>query len=126
MNDGPDERLEKALDLLASAAEDELTVKQAVKRLESISASPRFIRTALEKAEMRGIIDRDADRVFIQESSRGIESLESNIVTKEGEFKCQRCDRRLTTGYFIVFEHRQHGPFGSTCIRHVTGREAEE
>jgi hypothetical protein len=45
------------------------------------------------------------------------------VVSKEGEFTCRRCGASLSTGYFMRLEAGEHGPFGSSCIRTVTGRE---
>jgi hypothetical protein len=45
------------------------------------------------------------------------------VVTKEGEFTCRRCGAGLSTGYFMKLDAGEHGPFGSSCIRKVTGRE---
>lgn len=125
MSDDPEDRIEAGLDLLASASEDELTVKEAIDRLETISEAPSYNRQVLERAEMRGLIERDGTAIILQGSNRGIGTLESNIVTKDGHFECSKCGRSLSTGYFIDLEHREVGPFGSTCIRKVTGREDE-
>ncbi|MFB6310755.1 MAG: DUF5830 family protein, partial [Salinirussus sp.] len=48
---------------------------------------------------------------------------ERDVVRMEGEFTCQRCGASLSTGHFIVFDTGELGPFGSQCIRRVTGRD---
>ena len=56
-------------------------------------------------------------------TSHNYVSFESDVTTKEGKFTCQRCGAGISTGYFIEFDAAEHGPFGSSCIRKVTGRE---
>jgi len=50
-------------------------------------------------------------------------SFESDVVVKEGEFSCQRCGAGISEGHFVQFDADEMGPFGSTCIRKVLGRE---
>jgi hypothetical protein len=47
---------------------------------------------------------------------------ERDVVEREGDFTCERCGASLSTGHFIVFGSGEVGPFGSECIRKVTGR----
>jgi hypothetical protein len=113
--------VELGLDLLASLEHDELDVAAAIDRIETISTDPNVQREILDTAERRGIIDREDGR--ISPRSHNYVSFGSDVVRKEGEFTCRRCGTEITTGYFIRFDAGEHGPFGSSCIRKVTGRE---
>lgn len=101
--------------------EGELTVAEAVDRIETITTEPRLTRRILDEAEARGAISREAG--VITPSAGSFVRFESEIVRKEGEFTCRRCGAELSTGHFIRFESGELGPFGSSCIRKVTGRD---
>lgn len=116
-----EERIALGLDLLAAFEDAELTVAEAMDRLETVTTNPRTTREILERAEAEGIIERDGGTV--RPKGGGYVSFESEVVQKEGEFSCRRCGASLSTGYFIQFDSAEHGPFGSSCIRKVTGRE---
>lgn len=115
------DRVALGVELLSKLEDPELTVAEAIDRLESITTNPRTTRQILEEAEKQGIIERDAG--LVQTKSEAYVAFESEVVTKEGEFSCRRCGASLTTGYFIEMDAGEHGPFGSSCIRKVTGRE---
>lgn len=113
--------MELGVELLAKLEDPELSVAEAIDRLESITTNPRTTRQILEAAEERGVIEREGGEV--RPKSDAYVRFESEVVTKEGEFSCRRCGTSLTTGYFIKMDAGEHGPFGSSCIRKVTGRE---
>jgi CRISPR/Cas system-associated protein Cas10 (large subunit of type III CRISPR-Cas system) len=125
--DGPGEDaddadpLEVALALLERLEHAELSVKETMDRIEAITEEPTLQRQILEEAERRGIIDRDGPVVYPQGAA--FVRFESDVITKEGEFSCERCGADLSTGYFIDLDPGEVGPYGSTCIRKVTGRE---
>lgn len=121
MSDTEPDPVELGVDLLAKFEDQELSVATAIDRLEAITTHPRTTRTILETAADRGIIEREGSRI----RPLGGEYLhfESEVVTKEGEFTCRRCGTGLSTGYFIRLDAGEIGPYGSTCIRTVTGRE---
>ncbi|MXR51410.1 MarR family transcriptional regulator [Halovenus sp. WSH3] len=98
-----------------------MPLSDAVDRIETITSDPAITREILDTAEMRGIIDR-GDGV-IHTNSGSVLSFEADVVEREGEFTCRRCGADISTGYFVTFEAGEHGPFGSSCIRKVTGRE---
>ncbi len=116
-----DDRVELGVELLAHLEHAELSLAAAVDRIETVTSDPAVTREILETAERRGIIDRDGDTVV--PTTGDYLSLDGDVVSKEGEFTCQRCNAGITTGYFIEFDAGEHGPFGSSCIRKVTGRE---
>lgn len=116
-----DDRVELGLELLAHLEHAELSLADAVDRIETVTKDPAVTREILETAERRGIIDREGDTVV--PTSGDYLSFEGDVVEREGEFTCQRCGAGITTGYFIEFDAGDHGPFGSSCIRKVTGRE---
>lgn len=113
--------VELGLDLLASLEDETLSVAEALDRIETVTTDPAIQREILDTAEVRGIIDRE-DGV-VSPRSHDYVSFEADVVTKEGEFSCRRCGAGLSTGYFIQFDAGEHGPFGSSCIRKVTGRD---
>ena len=109
------------VELLAHLEHERLSLADAVDRIETITTDPALTREILDTAVARGLIDRE-DGV-IRPRSGSFVSLEGDVVSREGEFTCRRCGAALTTGYFIRFDAAEHGPFGSSCIRKVTGRD---
>ena len=116
-----DDPVELGVQLLARLEHAELPLPEVLDRIETISTHPETTRAILEEAERRGHIDRDGDTVA-PVSGRFL-SFESEVVSREGEFECRRCGASISTGYFMKLEAGEHGPFGSSCIRKVTGRE---
>lgn len=115
------ETVELGVELLAHLEHDELTLKQALDRIETLTTDPAVTREILDTAELRGIIDRDGG--IIRPTSGQFVSFGADVRRREGEFTCRRCGKNITTGHFVVFDAGEHGPFGSSCIRKVTGRE---
>ncbi|MGM0590198.1 MAG: DUF5830 family protein [Halobacteriota archaeon] len=116
------DRLELAVDLLAHLEDDELSLSEVVDRIETVTTDPTLTREILDEAELRGIIERDGARIRTRRGGTFVR-FESQVTTREGEFACRRCGASLSTGHFIQFESGELGPFGSSCIRKVTGRE---
>ena len=116
-----DDTVELGVELLDALEHEELSLAAAVDRIETVTGEPALTREILETAERRGVIEREGDTVV--PTTRNYVSFESDVVTKEGEFTCRRCGAGLSTGHFVRFESGEHGPFGSSCIRKVTGRE---
>ncbi|WP_339103373.1 DUF5830 family protein [Haloterrigena salinisoli] len=119
--DASDDRVERGLALLERLEHDSLALADVVDRIETVTSDPTVTRTILDEAELRGIIEREDG--IVRPKSRQYVSFESDVITKEGEFSCQRCGSGLSTGYFIDLDAGELGPFGSSCIRKVTGRE---
>lgn len=117
-----DERVELALDLLAVLERDDLPLSAVVDRIETVTTDPTLVRTILDEAELRGIIERDAGRVRMQRTG-GFVRFERQVVEREGDFDCRRCGASLSTGHFVQFESGELGPFGSSCVRTVLGRD---
>ena len=115
------ERIELGVELLAHLEEESLSVKEAVDRVETVTSDPAVTREILDTAEMRGIIERSEG--IVRPQSHSYVSFESDVVSREGEFTCKRCGADISTGYFVNFDAGEHGPFGSSCIRKVSGRE---
>ena len=113
--------VELGIELVEKLEYDRLPLAAVLDRIETITTDPHVTRSILEEAERRGIIERDGDVVHVR--SRGFIRFESEVVTKDGEFSCRRCGTGLSTGYFIQLEAGELGPFGSSCIRRVTGRD---
>ena len=116
-----DDPVELGVQLLERLEHESLALPDVIDRIETVTTDPETTRRILETAERRGVIDREAGRVRPDRSS--FLSFEAEVVTKEGEFTCRRCGASLSTGYFMRLEAGEHGPFGSSCIRKVTGRE---
>ena len=117
-----DERVELGVELLAHLEHDELPLSEAMDRIETVTTDPHLVREILDTAEMRGYIDRE-DGIVRPTSGGTYVSFQSEVRKRDGEFTCQRCGTDISTGHFIQFETGEHGPFGSSCIRKVTGRE---
>ena len=113
--------VELGVELLAKLDHDSLDLAAAVDRIETITTDPAVTRRVLDEAERRGVIEREGGAIT---PTRGeFVRFRSDVVTKEGEFTCRRCGTGLSTGYFVRFDAGELGPFGSSCIRKVTGRE---
>ena len=116
-----DDRVARAIDLLAHLEHESLPLAAVVDRIELVTTDPHRIRTVLDEADRRGLIDREDG--IVRPKSRQFVRFGEQVVSREGEFSCERCGSSLGTGYFIVFDSGEVGPFGSSCIRKVTGRE---
>ena len=116
-----DDRVELGVELLAHLEHEQLSVKEAIDRIETITTDPHLTREILDTAEMRGIIEREEG--IVRPTGGSYVSFESDVIRREGEFTCRRCGTDISTGHFVQFEAGEHGPFGSSCIRKVTGRE---
>jgi len=114
------------LDLVRSLEDDELTLPELVDRIEeAVGDAPAVTREVIDRAEDEGVLEREGgegEPRFSVESTTGVDP-EDDVVSKQGEFDCARCGRSVTTGYFVRFDDGDVGPYGSTCVRKVTGRE---
>lgn len=119
--DATDERVERGLALLERLEHESLPLPEVVDRIEMVTSDPTVTRTILDEAELRGIVDREDG--IVRPKSRQYVSFDRDVITKEGEFSCRRCGSGLSTGYFIDLDAGELGPFGSSCIRKVTGRD---
>ena len=117
-----DDRIALALDLLAHLETDELPLSEVVDRIETVTTDPALTREILDTAELRGIIERDGARVQTRRGGTFVR-FESQVVVREGDFDCQRCGTGLSTGHFVRFDAGELGPFGSSCVRKVLGRD---
>ncbi len=116
-----DDRVRLGLALLERLEHDEVPLAEVVDRLETVTSDHTAIRTILDEATRRGILER-AEGV-VRPTSGCYVRFDEDVITKKGEFSCRRCGSGLSTGYFISLEAGELGPFGSSCIRKVTGRE---
>lgn len=116
-----DERVERGVALLERLEHESLPLPEVVDRVEAVTTDPTAVRTILDEAELRGVIEREDG--IVRPSSRQYLRFDRDVVSKDGEFTCRRCGAALSTGYFMDLEAGEIGPFGSTCIRKVTGRE---
>ncbi|MFB6173437.1 MAG: DUF5830 family protein [Halobacteriales archaeon] len=113
--------VELGVELLAKAEDEELPLADAVDRIEAITTDPTVTRRILDAAERRGVIEREDGIITPQRGA--FVRYASEVVAREGEFACRRCGADLSTGHFVRLESGELGPFGSTCIRTVTGRD---
>ena len=113
--------VELGVQLLARLEDPELPLSAVIDRIETVTTHPETTRAILEEAERRGHIARDGETVTT--AGGRFLSFDSEVVARDGDFECRRCGAGLSTGYFMRLEAGEHGPFGSSCIRKVTGRE---
>ena len=116
-----EETVELGVSLLAHLETDECSLADAIDRIETVTTDPALTREILDRAELRGHIAREDGTVRIRSGS--FVRFERDVVKRTGEFTCRRCGASISTGHFIRFDAGEHGPFGSSCIRKVTGRE---
>jgi hypothetical protein len=109
------------VELLSKLEHSELTVAEAVDRIETVTTHPATTRKILDEAEKRGVIEREDG--ILKPKGGGYVSFQSEVVTKEGDFSCRRCGASISEGYFIKLDAGEHGAFGPECIRKVTGRD---
>jgi hypothetical protein len=117
-----EERVELGVDLLAHLELAEASLAEVVDRVETVTTNPALTREILDAAEARGVIERDGARIRTRTGGTFVR-FESQVVRRRGEFDCRRCGASLSTGHFVRFESGELGPFGSSCVRKVTGRE---
>ena len=117
----PEDPVEMGVELLSKLEFGSLSVAAAIDRIETVTTHPRTTREILEEAERRGVIERESGEVYPQ--GGGYVSFQSEVFTKEGEFSCRRCGTSITEGHFVRLDSGELGPFGSSCVRKVTGRE---
>ena len=115
------EKVELGVELLEKLEFRSLPLPAVLDRIETVTTDPATQRRILEVADERGVVERDGERV--RPTPGSFVRFESEVVTKEGEFACRRCGASLSTGHFIRLDAGELGPFGSSCIRKVTGRE---
>ena len=115
-------KIELGVDLLAHLETDDLDLATAIDRLETVTTNPTLTREILDTADKRGIIDRADGRIRTRRGGTFVR-FESQVIVREGDYECRRCGSGLSTGHFIEFESGELGPFGSSCIRKVVGRE---
>lgn len=113
--------IERGIALLELLEHDELSLAAVLDRIELVTSDPRLQRAIIDRAKEEGIIKQEDDRVTPQSPS--FLRFQADVRSKEGEFTCRRCGSKLSTGYFMMLEESEFGPFGSSCIRKVTGRE---
>jgi predicted methyltransferase len=118
-----DDRVELALDLLAALEHDALPLSATVDRIETVTTDPTLVRAILDEAELRGLIERDDGRVRMRREGGSFVRFERQVVEREGDLDCRRCGAPLSTGHFVQFESGELGPFGSSCVRKVLGRD---
>jgi hypothetical protein len=111
-----------ALSLLAHLEHGELSVKEAMDRIELVTTVPDKQRAILDLAVERGIVEREGGTIVPVATGTYV-SFQRDVVVKEGDFACRRCGTALSSGHFVRLEDGELGPFGSTCIRTVLGRE---
>jgi hypothetical protein len=114
-------QVELGVELIERLEHGSLALSELIDRVETVTSDPATTRRILDVAEIRGIIDREDGVVSI--AGGNFLSFQSEVVRREGEFSCRRCGASLTTGHFMRLEAGELGPFGSSCIRKVTGRE---
>lgn len=122
MSDDEPDPVALGVELLAHLEHESLSVADAMDRIETVTTNPGVQREILDTAAMRGVIDREGG--LVRPTSGGsYVSFEGDVVVREGDFACERCGAAISTGHFVQFDGGELGPFGSTCVRKVLGRE---
>ena len=116
------ETVELGVELLAHLETEELDLAAVIDRLETVTTNPTLTREILDTADKRGVIDREGGRLRTRRGGTFVR-FESQVVVREGEFECRRCGTGVSNGHFVTFESGELGPFGSSCIKKVLGRE---
>jgi hypothetical protein len=119
---GRRETVELGCALIEHVECDELALSDLVDRIETVTTDPALTREILDAAEVRGLIDRDGARIHTRTGGTFVR-FDSQVVRREGDFECRRCGASLSTGHFVQFDAGELGPFGSSCVRKVLGRE---
>ncbi|MFC6973844.1 DUF5830 family protein [Halomicroarcula sp. GCM10025709] len=114
--------VELGVELLAHLEDAELSVADAIDRIETVTTNPQLQREILDTAVMREIVDREGGLVRPRSQGTYV-NFDADVVVREGSFSCERCGASIGTGHFVQFDGGELGPFGSTCIRKVLGRE---
>lgn len=117
-----DDEIDLALSLLAHLEHGELSVKEAMDRIELVTTAPERQREVLDRAVEEGIVEREGGTIRPTATGTFVR-FKRDVVVKEGDFSCRRCGTGLSSGHFVQFDGGELGPFGSTCIRKVLGRE---
>lgn len=117
------EKRELGVELLAHLEHEELPLPEAVDRIETVTTDPSLVREVLDTAEKRGVVEREEARLRIRRGGTHV-SYGSQVIAREGEFDCKRCGASISTGHFVRLDAGGLGPFGSSCVRKVTGRDA--
>jgi hypothetical protein len=122
VSDSEADPVELGVELLAHLEHESLSVAEAIDRIETVTTTPAVQREILDTAVMRGVIDRE-DGLVRPTSGGTYVSFDADVVVREGDFSCARCGASISTGHFVQFDGGELGPFGSTCVRKVLGRE---
>lgn len=121
--DDPDP-VELGVALLSRLEHAELSVADALDRIEAVTTTPETQRAILETAQERGVVERDGATLRpARGTGAGYVSFESEVVVRHGEFTCQRCGADIGEGHFVRLDPGEVGPYGSSCIKKVVGRE---
>ena len=111
-----DPRIIQAVQLLSMVKGKELSVKEAVEIIESITKVPELIRAALDRAEKEGLIKRKKGKLILKFSEANF-GFEGRITRAKCVDNCRRCGRRITNCHYILLSDSEIGPFGSECIK---------
>jgi len=87
--------IERGVALLRVLEQEELPLDEVVDRLEAVTVHPRKTREILREATERGVISRDRDQAAVRPLGDVSLNFESDVVSREGEFACQRCGESL-------------------------------
>lgn len=125
-SDSDPDPVELGVALLSRLEHAELSVADALDRIEAITTVPDLQRSILETAEARGVVERNGDTLRpTGGSGPGATHVrfERDVIVRHGEFTCQRCGADVGEGHFVRLDPGEVGPYGSSCVRTVVGRD---
>lgn len=115
--------IDRGIEVVAALAPAEPSVADVVDVLEAVVDGPDAIRTVLDRAVSEGMIERDGAQIQLGRHVAPTDQ-RARVIRRDGEHECRRCGRTVNTGHFVrVGESEEIGPYGSTCVRRITGRE---
>ncbi len=119
----PATRVELGVNLLGCIEDEELSLSDAVDRIETVTTDPLLTREILDTAVMHDVIEREDGQLRIQHDATAIQ-FDAGILKRDGNYECRRCGSDLSTGHFLQLPAGELGPFGPSCVRIVLGQES--
>ncbi|MCX2819781.1 DUF5830 family protein [Haladaptatus sp. F3-133] len=96
----------------------EVSLKEIVDVLEGLGVPPRHTQDYIEAIKREGIgkpsEDDDGDIIYNMYGE-----FDPDVVSREGDYSCNKCGQSLKNGYFLRFDKSEDGPYGPECVRKI-------